>query len=282
MASQVTKPKGILKKTSAPPNGVPSKTQPDAREVAIQHARIIHARRDIEDQIADSIIELSRFPTSPDATYSPSNPAPEDAQAFKNLVRLYQPSDYDDLIEERNMNGLCGYALCPKARIRVAQAGDFKLVNYGRKDFSIVPKKELEKWCSQRCAKRAMYVKVQLSETAAWERAGITSIQIDLPDEEPPPEDPTTKLAKDLENMKVEAEKKAAQDARDLALERGEDTERKSSQRAVKVAIREKSTQVPVEAPSLGNNDDQHLVLDGHKTKFDPQADSFTSKKENV
>ncbi|KAI0597831.1 Rtr1/RPAP2 family-domain-containing protein [Biscogniauxia sp. FL1348] len=311
MSSEPKKPKGILKKptttvdsssTSATSRRQPPK--PDPRDVAVQHARIIHSRREVEEQIQDSIIELSRFPPSsspsPSEQHDASRPAPEDADAFKRLVRLYQPGDYDDLIEERNANGLCGYALCGRARTRVSQKGEFKLVNYGRRDFNIVPKRELEKWCSQRCARRAMYVKVQLNETAAWERAGISSISIDLLEEEEEEQrqlqlqrdskakakvnatahaasaDVTAaQLAKEVENMKIEAEKKAAQDARDLALERGDTTKEKSARRPVQVTIREKKVMMAAQEPSLTQGDEGHLVLDGYKTKFDPKTESI-------
>ncbi|KAI1490544.1 Rtr1/RPAP2 family-domain-containing protein [Biscogniauxia mediterranea] len=300
MASEPKKPKGILKKpttTTVDSSSTPAASRrqppkPDPREVAVQHARIIHSRREVEEQIQDSIIELSRFPpssSSSPAEYDASRPAPEDADAFKRLVRLYQPGDYDDLIEERNANGLCGYALCGRARTRVSQKGEFKLVNYGRRDFNIVPKREIEKWCSQRCARRAMYVKVQLNETAAWERAGISSISIDLLEEEEEQRDSKAKakanevpadttaaqLAKEVENMKIEAEKKAAQDARDLALERGDTTKEKSAKRTIQVTIREKKVMMAAQEPSLTQGDEGHLVLDGYKTKFDPKTESI-------
>ncbi|KAI1503829.1 Rtr1/RPAP2 family-domain-containing protein [Biscogniauxia marginata] len=314
MSSEPKKPKGILKKPTAaastPASAADSRRQPpksDPRAVAVQHARIIHSRREVEDQIQDSIIELSRFPPSSSSSSSPdaSRPSPSDASAFKQLVRLYQPGDYDDLIEERNANGLCGYALCGQPRTRVSQKGEFKLVNYGRRDFSIVPKREIEKWCSQRCARRAMFVKVQLNETAAWERAGIDSIQIDLLEEEEeeaekeeerrqnqkqtPAAAATTavedaaasQLAKEVENMKIEAGKKAAQDARDLALERGDTTKKKSAKRPVQVTIREKSVKMAAQEPSLTKGDEGHLVLDGYKTKFDPKTETI-SKGTNI
>jgi hypothetical protein len=34
----------------------------------------------------------------------------------------------------------------------------------------IVPREKLEMWCSDSCAKRAMYVRVQLAEDPVWER----------------------------------------------------------------------------------------------------------------
>ncbi|KAI1823090.1 Rtr1/RPAP2 family-domain-containing protein [Xylaria intraflava] len=284
MPTQTNTPRSILKNKGASLSAEADKPTPNPREIAIKHARIIHSRREVEDQIADSVIELSKFPATRDARYNAANPAPVDAESFKNLVRLYQPGDYDDLIEERNANGLCGYTLCPNPRCRVSGGGTFKLVNYGRKDFDIIPTRELEKWCSQKCAKRAMYVKIQLNETAAWERAGISSIQIELfeEDREPAANDTVQQLAKDVEKMKIEAQEKSAQNARDLALERGDSTQdRNTPKRTFKLAIREKPVKPPT-APSLDVDGQGHLVTEGYKTTFRPDAVTFGPEESNL
>jgi hypothetical protein len=284
MMTDTHKPKGILKKQPTPTPVSVGPSSPDPREVAIKHARIIHSRREIEDQISDSLIELSKFPVTRDPPYDASNPAASDADSFRNLVRLYQPGDYDDLIEERNANGLCGYTLCPNPRSRVSNGGNFKLINFGRKDFNIVPSRELEKWCSQGCAKRAMYVKVQLNETAAWERAGIASIQVELLEEQRSAADDSVKqLTRDVENMKIEAQVKTAQNARDLALERGDGPEEgKKSKRSVKVAIREKSVDAPAAEPSLDVHSQAHLVTEGYKSTFDPKSETVSQEDKST
>ncbi|KAI3318655.1 Rtr1/RPAP2 family-domain-containing protein [Xylariaceae sp. AK1471] len=285
MSKQANKPKSILKKQAAPTPASAEQPAPNPHEIAIKHARIIHSRHEIEDQISDSLIELSKFPVTRGSPYDASNPAASDAENFRNLVRLYQPGDYDDLIEERNANGLCGYTLCPNPKSRVSSGGTFKLVNFGRKDFNIVPSKELEKWCSQKCAKRAMYVKVQLNETAAWERAGIASIKIDLleEDQRSAADDAVKKLAKDVENMKIEAQKKTAQNAKDLALERGDSTEKgEKPKRSVKVAIREKKVNAPVAEPSLSVDGQTHLVTEGYKTTFDPKSETVCQENKSM
>lgn len=267
--------KGILKKPDAPAPAPDDR----ARAVAVQHAAIIHDRRLLSDTITDNIICLAKLPASPSPPYTASSPSAEDAEAFKSQVRLFQPSDYEDLIEERNCLGRCGYVLCPKPRMRVKQAGEFKLVNYGRSDFSIVPKKEIERWCSQACARRAMYVKVQLNETAAWERAGIEGIKIDLYEEpnQPKQNDAAGRLAEDLQKLRVEADIKSARDARELALERG-DAGGQKTKRSVEVRVQENTIKRSPEIPSLQDGDDGHLVLEGHKTKFDTESRRVTTK----
>lgn len=275
MANPTKKPKSILKKLEPTPEEVANRltSESHAREVAIQHAQIIQERRDLQNQINDSIIVLSKLPLDRSPSYSAANPSLTDVSMFRSQVRLFQPSDYDDLIEERNANGLCGYTLCPRPRIKVKQAGEWKLVNYGHDDFNIVPKKEIERWCSQHCARRAMYIKVQLNETAAWERAGISSIEIDLY-EEPQTEkkdDPASRLVAGLSGMTLDARRKAAKDARDLAVERG-DVGASQPKRPVNISVREKEITKAAEGPSLGTEQDSHLVLDGYKTKFDASS----------
>ncbi|KAK9770354.1 putative RNA polymerase II subunit B1 CTD phosphatase RPAP2-like protein [Seiridium cardinale] len=259
-------PKSILKTPSDTGTLAADQTAAaKAREVAVTHAKIIHHQRALEDQISDSIIELCKYPLVRDPPYDSGNPAPSDAEAFKNGIRLFQPGDYDDLIEERNCEGLCGYPMCSNPRLRV-RGGEWRIVGT-----NILPKKEVEKWCSQTCAKRAMYVKVQLNETAAWERAGIESIQIELYEE------PERRLVKDVNNLQLESQRDAAKMARDLALERGE-TNQPGQERPVPIEIKENSTVKPVNAPSLDPDQEGHLVLEGHKTKSRTNAQNTPAK----
>ncbi|KAJ3558324.1 hypothetical protein NPX13_g9735 [Xylaria arbuscula] len=135
------------------------------------------------------------------------------------------------------------------------------------------------------CARRALYVKVQLNETAAWERAGIASIQIELYEEEDSKSiasDATKQLQKDLENMKIEALEKSAQDAQSLALERGDTFQNgKAQKRSVKLTIREKPVRTP-KAPSLDSDGQAHLMTEGYKTTFDPKSETVAPKEKGT
>ncbi|KAI1142243.1 Rtr1/RPAP2 family-domain-containing protein [Hypoxylon sp. FL0543] len=302
--SQPKKPKGNLKKpaassttaTKAPAAPVSpfhieehkpttSGGKPTAREIAIQQALLIHQQRELEDRIQDSIIELARLPLSPTNTtttpdqppHDAANPSPADAQTFRAQVRLFQPGDYEDLIAERNAQGKCGYALCPNPRQRLGPGGEYKIVGYGTRDFAIVPRRELERWCSRPCARRAMYVKVQLNETAAAERAGVPSIRIDLLDEpklagkEGDDDEAVKRVARELRDLELDKESKAARDAGMLALERGDAKERPAA-KPVTLTIREKNVTTAAREPSLDNDGENHLVLDGYKTTFGPKT----------
>jgi RNA polymerase II-associated protein 2 len=264
-------PKSILKKTSYPAT---TSTKADRdRELALYHARLIQQRKDIEHEILISTETLIDYPLAT-APYDASNPSSADAKTFKDLLRPFQPSDYDALIVERNINGRCGYTLCPNPPRRDTGGGKWRLIgkNGKGKDFRVVDKKELEKWCSEACAKRALYVRVQLSETAAWEREGAeTAVKIDLLDE---PESGNHTVVEGLEKLQLAGDDNTKkQDAADLALERG-DIGSAAMNGLVDVQIQEKDIQRMPEAPSLededlsGRLDTIHLTLEGHTAKF--------------
>ncbi|EGR46777.1 uncharacterized protein TRIREDRAFT_80022 [Trichoderma reesei QM6a] len=270
MADRSGRLKGILKDSIIPPGD----SKQTAREIAIHHATLLQQRKDLEAQILDSVILLSEYPLVREAPYSSANPAPSDVSDFKANVRLFQPSDYDDLIEERNVNELCGYTLCSKPRRQTGGGGEWKLTSSGE----IVKRKELEKWCSQTCARRALFVKVQLNETAAWERAGIPDIQIDLLDEDKSTETEADRTARKLGELKLDDQRQAARDSAALAMERGFNGITSSLDK-VKITLKEKDVAAPSEmASQVGNaNTEDHLLVDGHKAKI-PEEDMKDSE----
>lgn len=171
-------PKSILKKTGPP------MTERDGRpvnqrhlDVALHHATILEQRKAVEAQVLDAILTLMEYPSSPDA--DPKRPSAADARAFEDAVAAFQPADYDALIEERNIADKCGYALCPKPKMRARSTAKKQFVDTDR-GVEIVDRKVLEVWCSDDCAKRALYVKVQLNEEPAWLRAGGHGDKIEL------------------------------------------------------------------------------------------------------
>ncbi|OAA50475.1 DUF408 domain protein [Metarhizium rileyi] len=251
--------KSILK-NSLSEVGTAARSEKEAKEIAIAHAKLLQHRKGLEAEILDSVVLLSEYPLDRVSSYSASNPAPSDASGFKTHVRLFQPSDYDDLIEERNVNELCGYALCASPRRKLGAGGEWKLTSSG----DIVKRKDLERWCSPACAKRALFVKVQLNETAAWERAGIADIQIDLLDEDEPPDTEADRAVRQLRELKLDEQRQAAQGAEALALERGEHGVSGSVDK-IKVTLREKETKVPQTGDISAHAADDHLMVEGHK-----------------
>jgi hypothetical protein len=262
--------KSILKKTSYPAT---TAAKPDRdREVALYHASLIQERKDVELTILLSTETLIDYPLAK-SPYNASNPSPSDAQTFKDLLRPFQPSDYDALILERNINEHCGYTLCPNPRVKDGAAGTYRLIgkNGKAKDFRVVEKGEVEKWCSEACAKRALYVRVQLSESPAWERtAEEYGVKIDLLDE---PKSEDASVVEGVQNLKLGGAEDRKQGAANLALERG-DTGFAAKNGLVDVKIQEKDVQRPAAAPSLDDEDlsekldTLHLTLEGHTSSF--------------
>lgn len=261
MSADLSQPKSILKKASPKP----SSSSANAKAVAHQHAQIIQQRKDLEEQILESLILLSTYPQS---TVDSTKPSHSDAADFKAHVRLFQPSDYDDLVEERNTNNLCGYTLCNKPRRRTGKGGEWTL---NATSGGIVKRKDVESWCSQGCKRRALYVKVQLNETAAWERAGIPDIEIELYDEDRSGETEAEKATREMEKLRLEDERQAARDTAALAIERGEASSLKpGAKTAVPVRLKEKAVDSTV-TPATGvfeDAGDDHLKVEGYKSKM--------------
>ena len=149
-------------------------------EVALQHAQQIQSQKDAEDVILNRILELLELPSSP--TADPAAPSQDDINKLKYSLVPFRPTDYDNLILERNYEDTCGYALCPRKHRKQnhGPGGGFQF-KYGPKgsgpggrgrSVDIVPQDQVEKWCSDVCAERALWIRVQLSSEPVWERRG--------------------------------------------------------------------------------------------------------------
>ena len=146
-------------------------------EIALHQARIIQQQKESEARIISSIEELLELPTSAEA--DPRAPSVPDTHQFLGLIAFFQSNHYDDLVEERQAAGLCGYVLCPRPPRKVDS--DYKIVKgSGRGEVNIVPKHEIERWCSDDCACRALYVRAQLDEEPPWIRPAGKEISIKL------------------------------------------------------------------------------------------------------
>lgn len=158
--------------------GSKPETDPRHLAIALHHAHRIQAQKDAKDLILDRILELVTLPSSPSA--DPAAPSTEDTQKFKTALIPFQPADYDNLIQERNIEGICGYGLCPHEHRKENSRGTFRITWGARgsgpggrgRDMNIVPKEQFEMWCSDECAERAMYIQVQLAADPVWERRG--------------------------------------------------------------------------------------------------------------
>ncbi|KYK61402.1 DUF408 domain protein [Drechmeria coniospora] len=251
----------------------PGRSKPsavEAREVAVRHAQLLQHRKVIQEEILDNLILLSEYPLIRSAAYSAETPASSDAASFKRLVRLFQPSDYSDLLIERNVNGLCGYTLCPEPHRDTGPGGEWTL-----RGGQIRKRKDVEMWCSDKCARRAMFVQVQLNETAAYERAGIADIQIELYDDVDDRETAVDQATRALGHVNLEDHRNSFRAAEALAIERGESIAMPGSDR-VKVILEERETQAAAVPPATNDSQFGHLLVEGHLSQlpFRPKPDS--------
>ncbi|KAF2824133.1 hypothetical protein CC86DRAFT_296707 [Ophiobolus disseminans] len=273
-------PKSILKKTTVSTNAAPpaKPVNPRHYQVAVHHANVLEQRKRVEAEVLDSIMTLMDYPPVPDA--DPKRPTAADAQHFRDAMLSFQPADYDALIEERNISDKCGYALCPRPRRKARSTAKKQFVDTEH-GVQIVDRKLLEVWCSDDCAKRALYVKVQLSEEPAWMRQGgygDLELMVDntedhhktLPlrlKEEPAPAKPTQD-----EDDVADAWAAQKEAMEDLAVERGEKKGQVSTSNndLVRDQITERiPSAAPPQPPLLPQSSEHTMAIEGHVPRID-------------
>ncbi|CAB4255532.1 similar to Saccharomyces cerevisiae YER139C RTR1 CTD phosphatase [Maudiozyma barnettii] len=106
---------------------------------------------------------------------------------LKYVAKLITPTTYDDLIEERNLNHLCGYPLCGKPPERNIHHSESALhhgtsgVMASHQNDAIIkrflwennPYAYLSKFCSKFHFRCSQFYQVQLDENALFSRTGI-------------------------------------------------------------------------------------------------------------
>ncbi|KAE9962273.1 hypothetical protein BLS_000574 [Venturia inaequalis] len=244
--------KSILKKTA---DTVETETKTETEspsprdkrnlEIALYHANLIQAQKDVEKEILIALETLIDFPADPSS--SSSEPSSADVESFKNLIQPFQPSDYDELFEERRIADKCGYVFCSNPPKQSGRGGKFKFLGGKRlQDFRVVEKQKTECWCSPECAHRALYVRVQLDEEPAWLRrgGGVAPIQLLTERDE---EDKRGSIPIDQEALRNHLEK--------LKVERGEQGRMMPKGIITDTVVeRVASTSTPVAAPTQNND----------------------------
>ncbi|EME38373.1 hypothetical protein DOTSEDRAFT_75796 [Dothistroma septosporum NZE10] len=204
-------PKSILKAQRArkPPTATDEQTakvDKDKRNlnIALKHAYLIQHQKDVEAAILDAITTLIDLPAASTFTR-------EEGETYVRLLKPFQPSDFDSLIEERRIDERCGYGLCanrPRSQTMGNNAA-WKL------------KKGMSDYCSDACAKKGLFLKAQLSEVPAWDRVPEQQPVIQLhADDQPVNTETATRRANRTARID-EWRKKVANDE-ELAMERGE------------------------------------------------------------
>ncbi|KIV89659.1 hypothetical protein PV10_07044 [Exophiala mesophila] len=238
--------------------GAKSKDETDSRirAAALKQAHDIEGRKRLKAKIADLIVDAYDLPSKPDV--DPAHPISADATLFKQCLSLWQPSDLEDLIYERNVDDRCGYALCPKPNQKV-QGGGVKVWNRkGGKEFKLLDKAELEKWCSTACQERTMFVRAQLGNEPAWLR-DVSPVDIKLLDEMGQNESLVDSLQ--ALSMSPGVDDGMAEKLQALALERGASSIPDDKK---PLSIVERESGATPAAPSLGNSSN---LVEGHRPK---------------
>lgn len=187
------------------------------RATAYRHAQSFEEKKSIRNRVADLVVELFDIPA--DASADPAYPRPSDAALFRLGLSLFQPSDFDDLVRERNIDDRCGYGLCSKANVKV-QGGNTVWNGKGGKNFSLVPREELERWCSEECGNRAEFVRAQLSKEPAWNRE-TANVDIRLLDEMQRAHAESTQEARIEVNQQAAAANNLAASMESMSLHKG-------------------------------------------------------------
>ena len=273
-------PHSILKKSKPPPaTGIapsaPRSQEERHREVALYHAQIIQQRKDMEARILASIETLLDLPTSPSA--DPAHPSHSDATLVKSSLNPFQPSDYDVLVEERNINELCGYVLCPRRNKKQNTEAKYRILQgsgKGADALKVVSRQSLERWCSDDCGKRALFIKVQLNEEPPWTRADPNSGEITLLENERQGEkhsESETSLVQGILNLDVgNAEDQIAESMKALALERGDAGAHRVSHGLGDFTIRENAVAdgKPLLPSFVMKGSGQHDFIEGYKPRL--------------
>jgi RNA polymerase II-associated protein 2 len=212
------------------------------RRIALFHAHRIQAQKDVEQQVFEATEAFIDFPLVQDA--SSVAPAPSDVAKFQDMIKPFRPSDYDALLDERRMANRCGYVFCPNPPKKPNTSGKYKILGMKKgQTFKVVEAQKLELWCSPECARRALYIKVQLIEEPAWLRRGGISPEITLLTGD----DSAAPVKEMPRNFTDDQLKQAMQD---LALERGDDRIDSRPANLVKETVVEKEhNEAPLPVP---------------------------------
>lgn len=241
--------KSILKQQQAPPKPTisdeeKSKADRDRRNlgIALYHANKIQAQKDAEAAILKVIEQLLEYPAAPEYTAN-------EAASFRTSIVPFQPSDFDSLVEERRIDMKCGYPLCSNSP---------RSATLGANASWILKGKGASDYCSNICLQKALYVKAQLSEIPVWERQPGQDPEIALPlDDRPAIHVPLTPESHDASQQSVN-------ERRELARERGEETNSFRPNQVMLDTIVEKKIAAPKAQNVTQASRSQHDAIEGY------------------
>lgn len=270
----------ILKKdTNLTPNNKSSSTRSQEdriRDTALYHANLLQERKDAEILILASIETLLTYPRIPCS--DPAHPSPPDAEHARKLLKSFQLADYDSLIEERNINRKCGYVLCPRPHRRENTNAKYRILR-DNTHLRFVERQVLERWCSDDCGRRALYVRVQLNDEPVWTRTTGTDSEVCFLDEG----NDNSELVEGFTKLRVDAETVDGAflaDMNNLSIERGSANIQSRSTDSANMEIREKmiSEFPPERKPDLSMS----YVLPNSIEGYTPKRGNRDTMQENT
>lgn len=138
--------------------------QEHIRQIAVSHAQDIERKKSTQNKVLDLILDAYDLPSKKDV--DPATPITADLVRFRECLSFFRPSDLDELVDERNIDDRCGYALCGKALDKQPAAGKVWSNKLGR----LIERKAPNQFCSHECGVRNTFVRNQLSTEPAWTR----------------------------------------------------------------------------------------------------------------
>nr|POE87913.1 hypothetical protein CFP56_11142 [Quercus suber] len=208
-------------------------------KIAYYHACKINDQKKFQFEILNRLEDLIDLPY--EAPFSA-----RDARHFTSAVQIFQPSDLDDLIDERRIESRCGYVLCSNAP-RTDHVPTWK-VGKGSANY-----------CTNVCMKKMLYIKTQLCEIPAWERGPREQQEIVLHDDDRD-ELGITGRPTELRRKLVKA------DDEELAFERGETKASFRPKQVMTDRIVEKAvTERPQDEKSSGQT--SYRAIEGYEPK---------------
>ncbi|KAJ2833921.1 hypothetical protein J3B01_004189 [Coemansia erecta] len=100
---------------------------------------------------------------------------PVKENVLEQAARYLTPSEYDDVVEERSLSGLCGYPLCDRPPQKIEQR--YHISRARKKVFDMT---ELKQYCGGSCMVGSRFYRHQLSEDAIYMRNRSNELRVDV------------------------------------------------------------------------------------------------------
>ncbi|KAI7862666.1 Rtr1/RPAP2 family-domain-containing protein [Spinellus fusiger] len=94
---------------------------------------------------------------------------------LQQAATVLQPQSYQEIIEERSVQGQCGYPLCEKTLPSSTHVSRYRISLSQRKVYDLT---DMAMFCSQACLQKSRYYSMQLSEEPVWGRDSTKPVHV--------------------------------------------------------------------------------------------------------